>query len=58
MYEPLVCLTARFFECGGQAFLAQVIDGLLNIVAILGERFLAIEDAGTGFFSQFFDKMT
>jgi len=33
----------------GQAFLAQVIDGLLNIVAILGERFLAIEDAAPVF---------
>jgi len=38
--------------------LAQVIDGFLNIVAILGERFLAVEDAGAGFFSQFFDKLT
>ncbi len=58
VYEALVGLAARFFECSGQAFLAQVIDGLLNIVAILSERFLAIEDAGAGFLSQFFDKVT
>ena len=58
MYETLVGLTARLLECSGQAFLPQIIDGLLNIVAILGERLLAIEDAGAGFFSQFFDKVT
>ena len=56
--EALVGLAARFFDCGGQAFLPQVIDGLLNIVAILSERYLAIEDACAGFLSQFFDKVT
>jgi hypothetical protein len=58
MDEALVGLSARFFERSGQPFLAQIIDGLLNIIAILGERFLAIEDAGACFFSQFFDKVT
>jgi hypothetical protein len=58
VYEALVGLAARFFERGGQALLAQIIDGFLDIVSVLGERFLAIEDAGACFFSQFFHKLT
>ena len=37
MDEALVRFAAGFFECGRQALLAEVIDGFLNIVAILGE---------------------
>jgi hypothetical protein len=58
MYEALVGFAAGLFECGGQALLAQVIDGFFDVAAILRERFLAIEYAGSRFFSQFFDKLT
>ena len=55
--EALAGVAARLLGRGGQALLAQQRDGLVEVAVGLGQRVLAVHEAGAGPLAQFLDQL-
>jgi hypothetical protein len=54
-YQASFGFLASFLGCCGQTFFAQSVDSFFKIAVISLQRFRAIQEAGAGDFSEFFD---